>query len=614
MKKKRNIGNGLNKKMNSIPPVFISGKASSNNVSGSKKLKKTATEIPGSMVGISTPDFARGSLLYVDPMFDPLLFLFPKDRLDEINKRLRHYYETDEIVGGAIDIHTIFPLTDFYLECENKENEIFWNEWKDRVGLLEFLRALIHDYWLLGEGVGVPVWDHYNSEISHFVQYPPEYVDIIQAYSSPKKFFMLKPDPTLIDKLNSNDPTDSIIISTLPNDYLESLKEKKPYFLGSDAEVMYLARTATKYRSRGVSLLTKCLKNLLYKDKLRLLQLAYVDRHYHPLKIFKLGSESKGWIPSKQHFLKLQQMLANAVNDPDASILWHFGLQVEYVGTKDKIQNLVPEFEWVEKQIMAALFVNTEIIHGGVPSAVRDTVSIRTLMMRYNDIRDKIERMLVNMVFLPMARARGMYKKAKMQDGKMDKKSSLDASYFDIPKPIWKKVNLVNNIAEQQLFIALEEQGKIPLSMVFDILGVDSRLVKSKLEEQESTILDPVYRRIREDMAKEKGIREQILAGAKHRQWVSEKSKDKSNEGPGTSDIGSSLLSGGDSSASSSISSILPSGGSSSPVDMSSLNEPEMKPIEAPSAEVSSELPSMGESIGGESLPSEGGGTEGESA
>ncbi len=591
MKKKKNENEKLIKKMNAIPPMQIKGNDNNNG------LDKKSMDLNSPMIGGSVPNFARGSLLYVDPMFDPLLFLFPKDRLDEINKRLRHYYETDEIVGGAIDIHTIFPLTDFYLECENKENERFWNDWKDRVGLLEYLRALIHDYWLLGEGIGVPVWDHYNSEISHFVQYPPEYIDIIQVYASPKKFFMLKPDPTLIDKINSNDPADKAIISTLSEDYIDSLKNKTPYFLGDDSSVMYLARTSTKYRSRGVSLLTKCLKNLLYKDKLRLLQLAYVDRHYHPLKIFKLGSESKGWIPSKQHFEKLQQMLANSVNDPDASILWHFGLQVEYVGTKDKIQNLVPEFEWVEKQIMAALFVNTEIIHGGIPSAVRDTVSIRTLMMRYNDLRDKIERMLVNMVFLPMARARGMFKKARTGESKLDKKSSLDASYFDIPKPIWKKINLVNNTAEQQLFIALEEQGKIPLSMVFDILGIDSRLVQAKMKEQESTIMDPVYRQIRDEMAKEKGIREQILGGVKHDKWInpSQKKTDNTSAQNINGGIGGLGLGQNDNSASSALS------GVSTPLS----EPPKLEPINPPAAELSSELPPMGESISGESLPKE---------
>ena len=204
-------------------------------------------------------------------------------------------------------------------------------------------------------------------------------MDIFRTYVTPTAFFLLKPDPDLSKKINSASEMDQAQVRLMPETYKESLKDGKPYLLGSDKKVIYLARQTTKYRHRGVSILSRCLKDLLYKDKLRLLQLTFVDRHMHPIKIFKLGSESRGWIPNKKHFNRLQQLLVQASNDPDFNILYHFGLTVDYVGTKDKIANLIPEFEWVERQVMAALFVNDEIIHGGVPSAVRDTVNRRTL-------------------------------------------------------------------------------------------------------------------------------------------------------------------------------------------------------------------------------------------
>ena len=507
---------------------------------------------------------ARGPLMYVDPMFDPILFLFPKDRIDEINKRLRHYYETDPIVGGAIDMHTAFPLSDFYLECENKENEKFWNDWKDRVGLIESLRCLVHDHWLCGEGIMLPIWDDFNFEISHFNQYPPENVDIVQTYVTPKKFFMLKPDPKLREKTNSNNELDRNIINMMDPKYVETLKDGKPFFLGSDDKVMYLARLSTKYRTRGISLISRALKDLLYKDKLRLLQLTFVDRHMFPIKIFKLGSESRGWIPNKKHFDRLQSLLAQAQNDPDFNILYHFGLQVDYVGTKDKVANLVPEFEWVEKQVMAALFVNEEIIHGGMPSAVRDTVNMRTLMYRYLDVREKIERMMITHIFLPMARARGMYRtsamdKAKKLDKKMVKTAggkmvevfgnkvegtdlfrvadsvsgNLDLSAYDIPRPMWKKINLVNNAAEQQIILNLEDAGKLPTESVFDMLGMDPRVIKAKLEAQDGSIHDPIRRRVREDIGTSAEIRKQVLRGVKTKDWDLNSLDDQEAAAPG---------------------------------------------------------------------------------
>lgn len=521
-------------------------------------MKRTASD--SSFINAAVPGVARTPMLYVDPMFDPILFLFPKDRIDEINKRLRHYYETDPIVGNAIDLHSSLPLSDFYLECEDPEIERYWNDFKDRSGLLEFLRCLVHDYFLLGEGVGLPIWDPVNFEFSHFNQYPPENVDIFRTYVTPTAFFNLKPDPKLVEKMQSGANVDQTLLKMMDPEYVKSLQENRPFLLGSDKKVIYLARQTTKYRNRGVSILSRCLKDLLYKDKLRLLQLTFVDRHMFPIKIFKLGSEGRGWIPNKKHFARLQQLLAQASNDPDFNILYHFGLQVDYVGTKDKIWNLIPEFEWVERQVMAALFVNEEVIHGGIPSAVRDTVNMRTLMHRYMDIREKVERMMITHIFLPIAMARGFYRKAAkdkitktgnygfkmMKVGGKDVEvavewidkdkdlyriannvhAGLDISAYDIPRPVWKKMNLINNMSEQQLLINLENEGKIPLEMVLDLLGIDPRIVKSKLWGQYSTPLDGTWRQIRDEVGKDKNIRLQVLQGKKPNEWKLEEGQE----------------------------------------------------------------------------------------
>ena len=516
----------------------------------------------------------KAPILYIDPLFDPMLFLFPKDRVDEINKRLRHYYETNPIVGSAIDLHVSVPITDFTLECTDKNHQKYWNDWKDRVGLIEILRQLIHDYWLLGEAIALPIWDKYKLEISHFNQYPPENIEIVQTYISPVKLFYLKPDPILLKKLESSDRASRELLNILDPGFVKALKSKSLYPLGDSNTVIYLSRTSTKYKSRGTSILMRCLKDLLYMDKLRLLQITFIDRHLFPLKIFKLGSESIGWIPSKSHFIKLKEILAQNQSDPSFGIIWHFGLNVDYVGTKDKIANLIPEFEFAIKQIMAGLFVNEEIIHGGIPSSVRDTVSMRVLMQRYNDVREKIERMLITHVFLPMARNRKMYKKeayntiknwekraASLYEKKYNKKlrntlapyeffikanyGELDISAFDIPRPIWKRINIFNNVSEQQYLMSLEENGKFPLSMLLEYFGIDPETVMRKLKEEESTVFDKVYREIRSELGKSEPIRIKILNGEKTSDWLKSTKKEEGGVIGGKPESGGGGLFGG---------------------------------------------------------------------
>lgn len=529
----------------------------------------------------SGSDFTNIPLLYTDPLYDPILFLFPKDRIEEINKRLRHYYETEPIVGSAIDLHTNLPISDFYLSCSKRENQVYWNNWKDRVGLIESLRAMVYDYWLLGESIAIPSWDQFNMEISHFVQIPPENIDIYQSYVSPKKIFMLKPDGKLSEIVNSAEPESQAIVGAMDPELVESIRKGVPYFLGTDDKVIYLARTTSKYRSRGVSILSRVVKDLLYKGKLRLLQLAFCDRHSRPLKIIKLGSESKGWLPSTSQFETFKQLFNSTINDPDPTLVWHFGISVDYVGTQEKIMNLIQEFDWIDKQVMAGLFVNEDMIYGNSPASVRDNISVRILMLRYNDLREKIERFLTTHVFLPMARARRMYKNEKLAKemeknmyvyaSKHNKKiganpfennnifveanSAYGIEAYDIPKPIWKKINVFNNTQEQQLILNLEEKGKLPFDIVLESLGFDPSIIAQKLKEQESTVFDPVFKQIREEMAKSEEFREQVLNGKKYTEWNVPKAKTNKTSQPGSgsspfgdsglSDLGSGLDLGG---------------------------------------------------------------------
>ena len=51
--------------------------------------------------------------------------------------------------------------------------------------------------------------------------------------------------------------------------------------------------------------------------------------------IWKLGSESKGWIPSKKHFDNFKEQLVKALIDVecgrDGHIVFHFGVKTEQV-------------------------------------------------------------------------------------------------------------------------------------------------------------------------------------------------------------------------------------------------------------------------------------------
>ena len=54
-----------------------------------------------------------------------------------------------------------------------------------------------------------------------------------------------------------------------------------------------------------------------------------------PLMIFKLGSESRGWIPGKGHYQAVRDYIQKTGLDKEYNILlYHFGIQVQIVHPK----------------------------------------------------------------------------------------------------------------------------------------------------------------------------------------------------------------------------------------------------------------------------------------
>ena len=92
--------------------------------SSADRLMKEAISVTAAGIGEGTAfptdaSAARTPLLYLDPLFDQILIMFPQDNLRELYRRLRHYYKYDPYVRTIIDYHTETPISDFELRCPN---------------------------------------------------------------------------------------------------------------------------------------------------------------------------------------------------------------------------------------------------------------------------------------------------------------------------------------------------------------------------------------------------------------------------------------------------------------------------------------------------------------
>jgi len=526
----------------------------------------------------STAGVSRVPILFVDPLFDPVLLLFPTGDLEQLNKRLRHYYMYHYLVGNLIDLHSEFPLSDHVLECEDDSIKKYYNDFKDRIGALDIMTQQLRGYHLLGEAVHYGNWDNNNFEWESFTQFQPEDIELMDTFVSQPVFFLKVKKDSEIGKIvnNTSDMVARAITELLPDKLVSAARTGRRVHLDS-SRVLYFANKPEGSMKRGHSLLKRCLKDLVHEDRLRLLQQSFIERHSKPIKIFKVGSKELGWIPSDRHMVKLQKLLAQAANDPDFNLIYHPFLEVDYVGTKEKITNLSEEFDDVQKKIMVGLFANDALVHGEATTYASSTVQLKIIMYRYLAQRAKLENLWKYRVYLPLAMKRGFVRRSKAEidhnlriNSKLDKyikvkgqdrlieaefvtgsqgqrlngddgkpllrigNSVYRGSEYDkyiIPEYIWQKRNLVDSSSERDMLRQLRDNSEIPFEMIADAMGWDMKHIEDMLKKEQSTVFDPKYRAIVDEKTKDDdAYKEQILLKKTPEEALKELERQKQKE------------------------------------------------------------------------------------
>lgn len=442
-------------------------------------------------------DTMRLPLTYVDPLFDPVLVLFPKENIRELNRRLRHYYNYHPIVGTVIDTHVEFSLCDFELSTSDPTIEKHYNELKESLSLHELLMQVARDYFLLGEGYLYGDWDDIDQTWKSFVQFPPENIEVSKVYVGPVVLYALKPDEELKRVLTSPKRMDKAIASRLPEDLRAAILKGEPYLLNND-NLMVLARKPASYIARGSSLLTRVLKYLLLEEKLLLLLFTYIDTSTFPIKLVKVGDAGKGILPSRKSIEEVRTLLMQAMSDPNFTIVTHPYVNIEFASPVGKFENPIGLLDFVYKRILVGLMASDEFLKGTVSPYASATVSARLIMMRYLAFRIRVENLVRHKIFKPVALARGY----------LDKNNDPILPTFK-----WKQRNLLSEQAERELLLRLRDKGEIPFKLICEVFNLDYEKLKKDYQDEFSTVFDPVYREAIREKSKDKGIIDKVIEG-----------------------------------------------------------------------------------------------------
>ncbi len=457
-------------------------------------------------------------------------FLELPQSLDEKRNYFRFFYQVDPFVGQAVDLHTELPLSKIRLTTpQAKDPELarrsldFCTKWARSIGLLHRLIEIVHDYNLLGE---VFVFCEDNSpdmpdEITQEVireldengqptertqrredadaraekwlkrnyrgwtairVLPPEQVHMESFPFTDEKLVELIPDSKTKDVVNRADMGDESamrVVKSMPEGVVNAIREGSNIPLNTDPDagsfVHYMARKKSQYEPRGHSMLERCLRILVYRDKLRQAQTSIASRHMTPIRIVSAADMSAADTDA------LRDQVDLALQDPDYSIITNFDVNWNEMGSQGRLLELSSEYEMTDRQMYAGLGV-TESLLSGESSYSGDRINLEVINTRYMLLREVLQDMVEDNMLRPMCRRMGFIE----TDDEGNETVICPALSFT-------RLALRDNSDTFDALFNLYQKGSLDVDVILELLNIDPHTTREKLKRDVFTFNDSKF-------------------------------------------------------------------------------------------------------------------------
>jgi hypothetical protein len=454
-------------------------------------------------------------------------FLEKPQNLRERRAWYRHFYNSSEIVGAAVDLHSTIPLSKLRLRKPKAANPHlaeysyrFFSRMIDRLKLLKTLTEISHEFWMFGNVIPY-VEDHapyqdlaadakaaliargkaqsdmllskykVTDTDPNYVGWrkitilPPDQTRIIRKPFADNPIIEFLPDPETKAMLNKSfdsrgsmfdDSSDATTQSRIPEELSNSLAEGGTVVLQQDPNTgsfaTHIARKKSQYETMGVSVLERCINTLLVKDKLRQAQTSIASRHMTPIRVVwgdKLND---------QQVDDLRMQIDMSLMDPDYSIVANYEIHWEEYGSGQRLLDLNGEYDRYDSDLYAGLGVTKEMMTGEA-SYSGSKISLELLNIQYMLFREMLQEFVEKSLFEPVARRKGFVE--------TDEYGNEVVIY---PKLSFTRMSIRDNDSVFEQVIQLYNKGSLPVDEIYDILGLDSEAASAKLENDLFTVKD----------------------------------------------------------------------------------------------------------------------------
>ena len=512
------------------------------NGDGKKKAKSgKPRKITSSMMKARTASFGSvgngGSMEGIGGNFySPELstdFLELPQSLHEQWNYYRFFYRTEPFVGQAVDLHTELPISKVRIGmAKAKDRDLatkatrFCERWAQRVNLLDRLLCITHERNLIGvvniwcedaneemprdvreeevrilseEGEAIEEWQVRGDADDRAVAWlkknykgwtsvrvlPPEQIKMQSFNFTDERIFELIPDSktqAIIEKYQQGDKDAKRIVESMPPAVVKAVVEGSNIPLNTDpmagSYIYCLVNRKSDYDPEGRSILGRCMRILVYRDKLRQAQTSIASRHMTPIRIVYGEDLDIADVEA------LREQVDMALQDPDYSIIANFQVNWEEMGADQRLLDLSSEYDLTDRQLYAGLGV-TEGLLSGESSYSGDRINLEVINTRYMLLREQLQDFVEKHLFEPMCRRMGFIEED--DDGE---------ERVVVPTLSFTRLALRDNRDTFDALYNLYTKGSLDVDTILELLNLDPVAVRERIERDLFTVNDPTFNEV----------------------------------------------------------------------------------------------------------------------
>jgi len=359
-------------------------------------------------------DISRTAPTFNDPRYTFTTLSIPTD-LRTLNGLYRFFDDTDPVVGNAIRLHCEFPLS--RVSLRDVGDPIIQRHYEDmweRIQMDKLLFDIALEYWRIGNVFCYGAWNVDDLMWEQFVILNPDYVTVEGTYLNQRPFIKLQPDEHLKKIISTGQP--KFLYDQLPAEVVKYVRMGQEIPL-SPQNVFHIAHNKSPYETLGRSIIKRILKSLIYEDRMSMANFAIATRQTIPITVVKVGDPNSGWVPNSEELEEVQELLTAREIDPNFTIIYHWGIDIQFYGASGKIWNLTNEFNRIMKWKLLGLGISEAILTGGSSYATA-YAQLEVLRQRYLHFQTMLQNFVYRGIFEPVAHACGFYKTEKTVVGK----------------------------------------------------------------------------------------------------------------------------------------------------------------------------------------------------